>query len=174
MFQACNKKADVETQTIPIGKGVEIYRAKLTWKPKKVGQPPYFLDKIEIVENTPLINYNQIISYATTIIKGDDYIFTTESSVNFTNLLSLANEREGMPIEGFAVTVDKEVIFGGYHKPSTSSLPTYAAFISGPATNILRIGWITNIGGDDRSDEIDPRHDPRLLDRLRQDGKWKE
>ncbi len=174
MFQACNKKADVETPLYKIGEGVEVYKALLIWDSTCCSRTQ--IRKTIIGEAPPVVDYNELLYFEW---KKLNYSNDDRSLLLFTQ-----NERDKIfklkpmakPDSGYAITLNKEIIYSGYYTSVISSFyDRDVCFFYSPIPNSIIVFWDSlNSRRDKYRNEPDPRYDPRLLNRLRQDGKWKE
>ncbi len=175
MFQACSKKEEKDTPLYKIGEGVEVYKALLIWDSTCCSRTQ--IRKTIIGEALPVVDYNELLYFAWKNINypSDDksLLLFTENHRDkiFTLKLSVAK-----PDSGYAITLNKEIIYSGYYKVGASSFyDRDVCFSYSPFPNAISVFWDSlNSRKDKYRNEPDPRYDPRLLNRLRQDGKLKK
>jgi hypothetical protein len=165
----------------PIGKGVEIYRAKLEWTPFN---RTVRLKSATIKGDTPVIRYDQIIYYFKEKLPnfyaqvGFELTKPVSNSSGFYTFGRPALSYASAPDTGFCVTVDRELIFAGALGDSYTLYGSDLIFRRHHSTReyavmIYRDTLYTVNAQNIFQTAPDPRHDPRLLDRLRRDGKLK-
>jgi hypothetical protein len=126
------------------------------------------IDSTVVLNDTALINYQQIISY-----DSENYVYTVNESV-----ADALNEEGGLKYfyKAFAVCLDKEVIYTGYFWPTfSSSIKQW--FVIDPVqyfnTSELKIQKAypsDNYAGT----YPDLRNDERIIGLLKRDGKLKD
>ncbi len=175
MLQSCGKKEGNETPLYKIGEGVEVYKALFIWDSTCCTRTQ--IRKTIIGEAPPVVNYNELLYFEW---KKLNYTSNDKSLLLFTK-----NDRDKIftlkpsvlkPDSGYAITLNKEIIYSGYYKVGASSFyDRDVCFFYSPIPNSIIVFWDSlNSRRDKYRNETDPRYDPRLLNRLRQDGKLKE
>ncbi len=182
LITSCSKKEEVQKIIFPIGKGIEIYEAKLTWD--IIVSSKIRVINAELIDKEPIVNYNDLQLYENVSIQGRKiwlFKFEKEPIELFKNFYG--NDLASKPDTGYVVTLDKEPIFVAYepHELSAKYFREVRFGISKtpqPPWEINHKGiylvWDSMKNGGGYRNEPDPRYDPRLLNRLRQDGKLKE
>ena len=167
---ACSK---TETPSTRIGEGVEIYKVALSWRDTTV-EKKWRISGVKYLSDTPVARYDDILNYKREYkedFKEKVIYFTFNKSGR---KIITGHPWATKPDTGFAVTLNKELIYAGYYKSGgaayherdvyfwdyTTSLPDNASLVE----------WDSIIGGK-RRNEFDTRYDKRLLERLRKDGK---
>jgi hypothetical protein len=149
------------------GKGLYIYPIKVEYK-SDLSYQHFNIENTPIVES-PIISYNDIISYDTTshILK---LIYSRDS-------LKSKIGRIGVYGKSFIVTLDSVKIYGGWFWTPISSIPCHWVVIEPDClfdslkTNEIRIklGYPT----ENYFKGVDPRNNRKIINRLIGDGKAK-
>ena len=158
LILSCTKNTTISTD---IGEGIEIYLTKIPMtNDYTINYSKINLDTLSLLE-TPLLLYDDIKTY--------------EKSSHMLSL-NISSEKLNVPITSvygrmFVVTLNKVPIYCGFKWPLISSATCSYVFIVDPLeevdgleSNQIQIQF-TN------PKFTDPRSDPRILDRLRKDGK---
>ncbi len=174
---SCNSKQKISPPKDD--KGVEIYKVKLKWDTLSNGWRNKIMGYELASKTTPVIKYDEIIS-----IERKSHLDYSRKELAFTlskpvdRILTLGNNQNLKADSGFIVTLNDEVIYTAYYKTRfASDYDTEVLFftLGKSFPNSFEVFW-DSLAKDRFSfrNEPDPRYDPRLLNRLRQDGKLKE
>ncbi len=158
MLSGCN--TENAKPDYKIGEGVEIYLAKNT-NPfdYKIDYAEINLDTIQLQE-VPIIRYNHI----------EKYVLTNHVAKLNVPAESINKFKPHVYGHMFVVTVNKQRVYCGFIFPSNSSAVPQWVMISEPMEaekkeNKLAIHFIH------QQQNLDPRSDNRIINRLRADGK---
>jgi hypothetical protein len=150
---SCKKAADQKSG----GGLVEIYALETF---SLISQKCQVDPSMAVLQANPVISNNEIISYSPT-----DYLFKLTAQGKQDSEIF-----ESFP--GFAVTVNKEVIYYGIHKPFTSSSScdhSITMYISFPSRNlVMNLGYPGPLPGITIDDQ---RNNAKLIDALNAQGK---
>ncbi len=184
-FVSCKKGKEPINRGTPIGQGVEIYKAKLEWTPFDRTKR---LKSVTRIGNVPLVPYDSILSYYNW--KPVNAIAHYHAAFRLTKPVLNAKGNSpifGQPISiyasapdsGYCVTVDRTVIFGGIFGNTVTVYGNDIIFKNAPNLGdetillAIRDSFYTVNGQVYQQTAPDPRHDSRLLERFRRDGKLK-
>ncbi len=176
LFTACNSR---QISLAEDDKGIEIYKVKLKWDTLSNGWRNKIMGYELASKATPVIKYDEIIS-----LERKSHLDYSRKELAFTlskpvdKILTLGNNQNFKADSGFIVTLNEEVIYTAYYKTRFASDydTDVLFFILGKSfPNSFEVFW-DSLAKDRFSfrNEPDPRYDPHLLNRLRQDGKLKK
>jgi hypothetical protein len=159
-FTACEKETDFQNA----GKDVELYIIK-SYK-VKIGTSE-IVDSTVVLENQPLISYNQILSYTPKECKFE----LAKSAID------TINQEGGLKyhFKAFAVTVDKVIIYTGYFWPGYAST-IKRWFTIDPILNLENTFKVQLAYPTDKfaGNYADMRNDSRIINVFKRDGKIRE
>ncbi len=161
---------DCNNDDIRSGTGFEIYRVDTTYHHYSNNDYSTLdLDTIGL-EDTPILRYEDLIKYDTgshklTIGISHDSLMITRSSNYYQNFGSM-----------FMVTLDTEPIYGGWFVPGFWSIPCNWVYIREPYYEFDSLEDNEVVISFRYESELcqkypDPRLDPRIVERLKADGK---
>ncbi len=148
---------------VEVGKGFEIY---LTTTPYSNNlDMDYSLVNIDTIalEDTPILRYNDLVSYDTT-----NHKITLRISHD-----SLKIGDAGVYGRMFVVTIDKNPIYVGFKWPVISSVSCSWVYIEEPYAELDNLNDNEIVISCSSNVLADPRLDKRIVDRLKTDGKIK-
>ena len=162
-----------EKPATKIGEGVEIYKVLLTWDTLTYPGNRWKITSTKFLNDKPMAGYDNIVTYGKEPKEQLFYFTFTKPA----NEIITGQQWAVKPDTGFAVTLNKKVIYTGYYKSGFAAYLERDVYFWNTAgreslypPNSIIVNWDSIIAKTRRTDP-DTRFDKQLLDKLRQDGK---